>query len=267
MKTITAAAIQMSSSADADRNLADAQRLIGQACELGPQLVSLPELFVCLSADEGRMVALAERFGEGPVQSFLSRMAREHRIHLVGGSIPLRARAKGKVTNTSLLFDPAGKCVARYDKIHLFQYRGKTEAHDERETMSPGRRIVAHDAPFGRVGLSICYDLRFPELYRAMGRPDIVTVPSAFTVPTGRDHWELLVRARAVENQCHVVAACQHGAHDGGRRTWGHTIIVNPWGEVLAHLDDGEGVCSAILDADFQGRCRGRLPALDNRAM
>lgn len=267
MRTITAAAIQMNSSADVDENLSDAQRLIEQACQVGSQLVSLPEFFVCLSADEGKKLSLAERFGKGPIQSFLAKMAAEHHIHLVAGSIPLRSRAKGKVTNTSLLFDPAGKCVARYDKVHLFQYRGKSEAHDENDTMVRGRSVATHDAPFGRVGLSICYDLRFPELYRAMGRPDIVTAPSAFTVPTGRDHWELLVRARAAENQCYLVAACQHGAHDGGRKTWGHSIIVNPWGQVLAHLDDGEGVCTAILDANFLEQCRSRLPALDNRVM
>ena len=267
MRTLTAAAVQMTSNADPESNLERARALVLQACEREAELVALPEFFVCLSSDEGKKIKAAEDFGKGLIQDFLSNLAAECGIHLVGGSIPLRSDIKGKVYNSSLLYGPSGDCIARYDKIHLFRYRGASEAYDESVTMAAGSSVVAHDCPFGRVGMSVCYDLRFPEMFRAMGRPDIIAAPTAFTVPTGRDHWELLVRARAVENQCYVVAPCQSGEHDGGRRTWGHSMIANPWGDVLSVKERGEGVCIAVLDGETLAKCRERLPALDNRMM
>lgn len=268
MKNITASVIQMNSGADLDRNLARARELVLEAArQHRAELVALPEFFVLLSSQEDKKLEIAESFGRGKIQDFLSGLARDEGIHLVGGTIPLKSRSKGKVLNASLLYSPEGVCVARYDKIHLFRYRGKNEAYDETATMVRGRKVVTYDAPFGKLGLSVCYDLRFPELYRSMGRPDVVTAPTAFTVPTGRDHWDLLVRGRALENQCYLLAACQEGEHHGGRKTWGHSMIAGPWGDVLACQEQGEGVCSAVLDAEAQDRCRQRLPALDNRVM
>ncbi len=267
MKDIKVAAIQMTSSADLDANLETATELIDHAVSLGAMLVVLPEFFVCISSDGRKVMSMAEKFGQGKVQSHLSALAVKNGIHLVGGSIPLRSEHKDKVYNTSLLFGPSGDCISRYDKIHLFQYKGRAEAYDESKTMAAGNEPVTYDAPFGRLGMTVCYDLRFPELYRSLGEPDILTVPSAFTVPTGKAHWELLIRTRALENQCYLVAACQCGAHDGGRKTWGHSVIVNPWGDILSGLKKEEGVCCATLESEVLEQCRERLPALRNKKL
>jgi nitrilase len=210
-------------------------------------------------------------FGEGPIQDFLARTARECGVWLVGGTLPLIAADDEHVLNTSLAFSPSGERVARYDKIHLFKFDNGRERYDEARVIEGGSEPVVltvrdrggHD---WRVGLSVCYDLRFPELYRAL-QADVLLAPSAFTYDTGKAHWELLVRARAVENLAFVIAPAQGGVHENGRRTWGHTLIVDPWGEVLGQRDEGPGVVVADLDPARQAQLRAQLPALEHRVL
>jgi deaminated glutathione amidase len=205
--------------------------------------------------------------GKGPIQNFLSRMAKRHGIWLVGGSVPLQASSPDKVRNACLAFDDAGRRVARYDKIHLFGFTRGTEQYDESRTIEAGGEAVAFDSPVGRVGLSICYDLRFPELYRSMGPVDLLVVPAAFTHTTGQAHWELLLRARAVENLCYVLASAQGGTHPSGRRTWGDSMVVDPWGAVLERLAQGPGVVTAEIDPARIAELRASLPALAHRKL
>jgi nitrilase len=261
------AAVQMVSGPDVAPNLATAGRLIAQAAAAGAQLVALPEYFPLIGATDADRLAARETDGAGPIQEFLAGAARQHGLWLVGGSIPLMAEDPARLRNSCLVFDPRGKRVARYDKIHLFGFSKGDETYDEAATIERGERVMTFDSPLGRVGVAICYDLRFPELFRAMGEVDLLVLPAAFTETTGRAHWELLLRARAVENQCHLLAAAQGGRHPTGRMTHGNSMIIDPWGEVLARIDKGEGVIIAELDAQRQVEVRASLPALKHRIL
>ena len=263
------AALQMVSTPEVDHNLAAAGRLIAQAAAAGVQLMALPEYFCLMGRRDDDKLAIAEADGQGPIQSFLADQARRHGVWLVGGTLPIRARDAARVRNACCVYGPDGLRVARYDKIHLFAYDNGRERYDEGRVLEAGDQAVSWQAGNWRVGLSICYDLRFPELYRALMHPpcDLLVVPAAFTHTTGQAHWELLLRARAVENQCWVLASAQGGLHDNGRRTWGHSLIVDPWGQVLDCLAEGEGWVSAELDAGRRDQWRRQLPALAHRRL
>ncbi|AOK15777.1 acyltransferase [Burkholderia cepacia] len=261
------AALQMVSTPDVARNLAEARRLIAEAAGEGAQLVLLPEYFCFMGHRDTDKLALAEPYQDGPIQRFLADAARRHRIWVIGGTLPLKAPEPDRVLNTTLVFDPSGNEAARYDKIHLFNFEKGDESFDEARTIRAGDTVVAFDAPFGRVGLSVCYDLRFPELYRRMGDCALIVVPSAFTYTTGRAHWETLLRARAVENQCYVLAAAQGGKHENGRRTWGHSMLIDPWGEIVAVRDVGASVVLGALDPQRIADVRQSLPAWRHRVL
>jgi len=263
----TVAAVQMVSSPQVSDNLATVRRLVGEAAARGAALVALPEYWPIMGMSDVDKVAHAEQPGSGPIQDCMAGLAREHGIWLIGGTLPLVSKEDGKVLNTTLVYDPQGQAVSRYDKIHLFGFNKGSESYDEARTIVPGETIGSFEAPFGRVGLSICYDLRFPELFRAMGECALIVVPAAFTHTTGRAHWEVLLRARAIENQCYVLAAAQGGMHENGRRTFGHSMLIDPWGEVKAVLPEGEGVVSGVLDPAFLAGVRESLPALRHRKM
>lgn len=261
------AAIQMISTPDVAENTATARRLVGRAAQEGAGLVLLPEYWPIFGMHENDKLAVAEQPGAGPIQDAMASMAREFGIWLIGGTLPLVAPEPGKVLNTLLAYGPDGRCAARYDKIHLFGFTRGEESYNESRTIAPGREIQTLETPLGRVGLSVCYDLRFPELYRAMGQCNLIVVPSAFTWTTGQAHWEILLRARAIENQCYVLAAAQGGRHPNGRRTWGHSMLVDPWGEVQAVLPEGEGVVCGGFDAGALDTVRANLPALKHRVL
>jgi nitrilase len=263
----TVAAVQMVSTPDVNENLATAARLVAEAAAGGATLVTLPEYWPIMGMKDADKVAHAEQPGAGPIQDFMAQAAREHGIWLIGGTLPLVSKEEGKVLNTTLVFDPQGKPVARYDKIHLFGFTKGSESYNESATIVPGESVGSFDAPFGRVGLSVCYDLRFPELYRAMGECALIVVPAAFTHTTGMAHWEVLLRARAIENQCYVLASAQGGTHRNGRRTFGHSMLIDPWGEVKAVLREGEGVVSGELDPAYLAKVRESLPALKHRKL
>lgn len=263
----TVAAIQMISSPSVEDNLATARRLVAQAAAAGAQLVVLPEYWAIMGKQETDKLAHAEQPGSGPIQDGMAQMARQHGIWLIGGTLPLISEQEGKVLNTTLVYDPQGEPAGRYDKIHLFGFTRGTESYNESRTIVPGAQVRSIETPFGRVGLSICYDLRFPELYRAMGDCALIVVPAAFTHTTGSAHWEVLLRARAIENQCYVLASAQGGLHPNGRRTWGHSMLIDPWGEVKAVLPEGEGVVSGEIDLVFLAGVRESLPALAHRTM
>ena len=261
------AAVQMVSGPDLAPNLEAAERLSAAAAAAGARLVALPENFYCIGRHETDKLKLAERDGRGPIQDFLARAARDHRVWLAAGTAPLAGNDAARVRGACLVYDDSGKRVARYDKMHLFRFSAGDERYDEARTLEAGERPVAVESPFGRLALSVCYDVRYPELYRALAPFDVMLVPSAFTVPTGAAHWETLLRARAIENQAYVIAPAQGGIHAGGRRTYGHTMIVDPWGEVLASRVEGEGVVLAELDAARIREVRDSLPATANRRM
>lgn len=261
------AAVQMVSTPVIEENIAAARRLIADAAEQGAQLVLLPEYWPIMGMQESDKVAHAEQFDIGPIQNLMSDMAREHRLWLIGGTLPMVAPEADKVLNTMMVYNPDGEHVVRYDKIHLFSFTKGEESYDEARTIVHGTKVASFDAPFGRVGLSVCYDLRFPELYRAMGDCRLIVMPAAFTYTTGKAHWEILLRARAIENQCYVLAAAQGGKHPNGRRTWGHSMLIDPWGEVKAMLPEGEGVVVGEIDPTFLQRVRESLPALKHRKM
>jgi predicted amidohydrolase len=261
------AALQMVSTPSVERNLESARALIEQAALEGAELAVLPEYFCLMGQSDRDKLAVAEAPGDGPIQRMLADSARRHRLWLVGGTLPLASGETGRVMNANLVFSPQGEQVARYDKIHLFRYDNGREQYDEGRTLKAGAAPVAFAAGDWRVGLSICYDLRFPELYRALMTPpcDLLCVPSAFTHPTGSAHWEVLLRARAIENQCYVVAAAQGGRHENGRRTFGHSLVVDPWGEVVAMRPEGEGVVVAEMKRERIAEVRRQLPALEHR--
>ena len=265
------AAVQMVSATSVHANLASARELLAQAAAGGAELVALPEYFCLLGHKDTDKLALAEPFGAGPLQDFLSRTARALNIWLVGGTVPLICGEPGKAQNSTLVYNPQGNCVARYDKMHLFCFDNGVESYDESRVLVGGTQPVAFDLPsrdghVWRVGLSICYDLRFPELYRALAA-DVLLVPSAFTHTTGQVHWEVLLRARAIENLAFVVAPAQGGLHENARRTWGQTMLVGPWGEVLAQLAQGPAVVTAELQHQALVDARARLPALRHRVL
>ncbi|KGR94935.1 carbon-nitrogen hydrolase family protein [Burkholderia sp. ABCPW 111] len=261
------AALQMVSTPDLERNLADAGRLIADAAGSGARLVLLPEYFCFMGHRDTDKLALAEPYRDGPIQRFLADHAKEHGVWVIGGTLPLCAPEPSRVLNTTLVFDPSGREAARYDKIHLFNFEKGDESFDEARTIRAGDAVRTFDAPLGRVGLSVCYDLRFPELYRQMGDCAMIVVPSAFTYTTGRAHWETLLRARAVENQCYVLAAAQGGKHENGRRTWGHSMLVDPWGEIVAVRDEGAGVVAGEIDPARIADVRQSLPAWRHRVL
>jgi predicted amidohydrolase len=265
------AAIQTVSATTVEQNLASVSPLIARAAEGGARLVALPEYFAMLGRRDRDKLDIGEADGDGPLQNFLSEQARRHRIWLAGGTVPLVSPRLGKVYNASLVYGPDGTRVARYDKIHLFGYQNGEERFDEAATIEPGLTPVVFDLEEGgrrwRVGLSVCYDLRFPELYRALAPLDLILVPSAFTWTTGSAHWEILLRARAIENQCYVLAPAQGGLHENGRRTWGHSLLADPWGEVLQVLPEGEGVLVSTIEQQRIRRARTSLPALTHRVL
>lgn len=264
------AALQMVSTPRVDENLDRARGLIAEAAAQGAGLVALPEYFCFMGPNDRDKLAIAEAPGDGPIQRALSEAAAAHGVWVIGGTLPMRGEAPGRALNASCVYAPDGRLAARYDKIHLFRYDNGRERYDEAQVLHAGADPVAFDAGELRVGLSVCYDLRFPELYRQLTfggarRCDLLAVPAAFTYTTGRAHWELLLRARAVENQCYVIAPAQGGVHETGRRTWGHSMIVDPWGEVLACREEGPGVVIAELDAARIASVRQQLPALEHR--
>ena len=261
------AAVQMISSPNVAENIASARRLVQEAAATGAQLVTLPEYWPIMGLADTDKVAHAEQPGAGPIQDFMAEAALKHGIWLIGGTLPLVSSDAGMVMNTTLVFNPEGKPVSRYDKIHLFGFTKGAEHYDEARTIVPGEAVVMFDAPFGRVGLAVCYDLRFPELFRAMGECTLMVVTAAFTHTTGLAHWEVLLRARAIENQCYVLASAQGGLHPNGRRTFGHSMLIDPWGEVKAVLAEGEGVVAGQVDLQWLASVRESLPALKHRKL
>jgi nitrilase len=265
------ASIQMVSTAVVSENMATASRLVTAAAHDGAQLVVLPEYFCLMGLKDTDKVKVREVLGSGPIQDQLAMLAKQNGIYLVAGSIPLEASDPNKVLNTSLVFNPEGQRVERYDKIHLFGFQTSTERYQESETIeagsTPGMFEITVDGQKWTFGLSICYDLRFPELYRALGQVDCHIIPAAFTYTTGKDHWEILLRARAIENQCYVLASAQGGIHQNQRRTWGNTMLIDPWGAILENLPEGEGFISGVLCKDKLNEVRSKLPALAHRKL
>lgn len=261
------AGIQMASGPNVSSNLSEAERLIEIAVNQGAKLVALPEYFAIMGMKDTDKVAARETEGNGPIQRFLAKTAKKHQIWIIAGSVPLECGSKNKVRNSCLVYDDKGKQVARYDKIHLFGLDLGNEHYREEDTIEPGGEVVTLDTPFGKIGLSICYDLRFPELYRAMGPVDIIVVPAAFTETTGKAHWETLVRARAIENLAYVLAPAQGGYHTSGRETHGDSMIVDPWGVVLDRLPRGSGVVLATINPGYLASLRKSLPALKHRSL
>lgn len=263
------AALQTVATPSVERNLDTARRLIADAAGDGAELVVLPEYFCFMGRDDRDKLALAETPGDGPIQAMLASAARAHGVWVVGGTLPLRSTNAGRAFNACCVYSPTGELAARYDKVHLFRYDNGRESYDEGRVLEAGSTPRACDLGGLRLGLSVCYDLRFPELYRQLMTPpcDVIAVPSAFTHTTGRAHWEVLLRARAIENQCYVIAAAQGGLHENGRRTFGHSLIVDPWGEVLALVETGEGIAMARLDRQRITEVRAQLPALTHRRL
>jgi len=269
--SVRVAAVQMVSKPSVNDNLRDAEALIAEAARAGAQLIALPEYF-CLMGREIDKVVVRESEGKGPIQDFLSSTAARHGIWLVGGTVPLDSGDPNRVLNTSLVFDPRGVRIARYDKIHLFAFAKGDESYDEARTISPGKSVrtfsfTPSGGPSIKVGLSVCYDLRFPELYRSLGEPDLILVPSAFTATTGKAHWETLLRARAIENLCYVLAPAQGGKHENGRATFGHSMLIDPWGVIVASRDEGPGVVIGDIDLARIADVRASLPALAHRVL
>jgi len=264
----TVAAIQMASGPHVEANLLEAERLIAKAAKSGAQLIVLPENFAQMSREADKLT-IREKPGDGPLQSFLSRQAARHQIWLVGGTIPLWGEAEDKVRAACLLFDAHGQLTARYDKMHLFDVHieESQESYRESATIEPGYEPVVAETPFGRLGLTVCYDLRFPELFRALldQGMEILVLPAAFTAVTGKAHWEMLLRARAIENQCYVIASAQGGYHVTGRETHGHSMIIDPWGSVLACLAKGPGMVSAEVERERMDSIRRSFPAIHHR--
>jgi predicted amidohydrolase len=267
MESMKVAAIQMVSTPVLEQNFAVARRLIREAADRGAQLALLPEYWPVMGMHETDKIGCAEQPGIGPIQSCMAEIARECGVWLIGGTLPMAASQANKVLNTTWVFDPDGERVVRYDKIHLFGFTKDDESYDEARTIKPGSKVITFDAPLGKIGLSVCYDLRFPELYRAMGDCALIVVPAAFTYTTGRAHWEILLRARAIENQCYILAAAQGGRHPNGRRTWGHSMLIDPWGEIIAILPEGEGVVIGDVEPHHLQRVRESLPALRHRTL
>lgn len=269
---IRVASIQMISTADVETNLQSAAELIAQAADQGAKFVLLPENFTIMGHEEADKLTVQEPFGQGPLQDFLSAQSQKHGIWLMGGTIPIKTSDPSKAFATCLLYDPEGQCQSRYDKIHLFDVTvdaASTESYKESNTLQAGHEIVVAESPFGNIGMSICYDLRFPELYRSMHEKDvnIITVPSAFTATTGAVHWESLLRSRAIENLCYVIASNQGGRHANNRETWGHSMIIDPWGKILDCVEKGPGFAIADIDLDKQQLLRQSFPCLQHKKL
>ena len=260
------AAIQMVSGADLSKNLNTAKDLIGQAATKGAKLIVLPENFAFMGKSDQERIAIAEEFGNGRIQNFLSALARELKLYLVAGSLALQSDDPQKIRSTSLVYDPQGECIAHYDKIHMFDVKVEDNfgKYQESDSTRPGEQAVVVKTELGNIGLSICYDLRFPEHYRALlaQGADIILVPSAFTKVTGEAHWETLLRARAIENLSYVIAPNQGGEHENTRQTYGHSMVISPWGEVLACVALGEGIAMAEIDLKQQQKQRQNFPAI-----
>jgi deaminated glutathione amidase len=261
------AAVQMTSGASVADNLEHAARLIAQAAQAGASLVLLPENFGLMGLRARDKLDAQETDGDGAQQAFLARSAREHRLYVIGGSVPIACGDPTRAKQSLLVYGPDGTRIARYDKIHLFRFTHGDEDYDEAKTIIAGSEPTTFAAPWGRVGLSICYDVRFPELYRALGDVALIVVPAAFTARTGEAHWETLLRARAIENQCYVLAAAQAGVHPGGRRTWGHSMLIDPWGTVVDVRAEGEGVVIGDIEPGRLADVRHKLPALAHRTL
>ena len=265
MDSLRVAVLQMVSGDDLDHNLAQAEALLRQAAAEGAELALLPEYFYLMPVDERARVALAAPVGDHPLLAWVQRLARELGVWILAGTLPLASHEPSKMHNSSLLIDPQGQLASRYDKLHLFGFCTGQEQYDEAATMTPGREVVSHPLPWGVLRLGICYDLRFPELFRLGPAPDFIALPAAFTHTTGLAHWALLLRARAVENLAFVFASAQGGHHPGGRRTFGHSMIIDPWGRILAQVEEGQGMAIATLDLAAQRTVRSQLPALTHR--
>jgi nitrilase len=261
------AAVQTVSGGDVEANLRAIEPLVVDVARRGARLILLPEYFGIFGARASDKVAVREADGAGMQQSFLSRLAREYGVWIIGGTVPIAISDPARVRSAALVYGPDGERIARYDKIHLFAFSQGTEHYDEGRTIEPGTEPVAFEAPCGRVALSVCYDVRFPELYRSFDDLALIVVPSAFTAVTGAAHWHLLLRTRAVENQCYVLAAAQGGVHDNGRRTYGHSLLIDPWGVVLAQHDEGPGVVVGDIDPERLAQVRRELPALEHRRL
>ncbi len=262
------AAIQTVSSTQLMGNLQNAGNLIAQAVEKGAELVVLPEYFCFMGRKDSDKLSIKEKLGIGPIQQFLSGQAKQYGIWLVGGTLPLDNDDPDRIYNSSLIYDPAGNQVARYDKIHLFGFKKGQESYDESVSIRAGENAPqTFMAPCGPVGVSICYDLRFPEFFRAMGEVNLIVLPAAFTYTTGSAHWEVLLRARAIENQCYVLASAQGGKHENGRRTWGHSVLIDPWGDIVDSVAEGPGVAVGDIDLKRLSDVRESLPALKHRTM
>jgi len=268
MKTnVRVAAIQMVSTDDVAENLKQAHFLIRQAADEGAQLIVLPEYFCMMGLHDQDKLVVAETLNNGPIQHYLSELARDLGVWIGGGTIPIKTNNPQKILNTLLVFNDEGENVCQYDKVHLFSFERGDEKYDESKTILAGQQPVTFKGPAGKIGLSICYDLRFPEIYRAMGPVNLILAPSAFTYTTGKAHWEVLLRARAIENQCYVLAPAQGGTHTNGRKTWGHSMLVDPWGDILAQIDEGQGVVSGNIDFAHIEAIRQSLPALKHRVL
>ncbi len=265
------AAIQMTSVADVAANLRQARSSLEAAARQGAKLAVLPENFAFMAADESARSAIAEPDGSGPIQDFLAQAARECSLWIVGGTIPMASGERERPFAACCVWDDQGRRVGRYDKIHLFDVRvpDSTEAYRESRRTMAGSTPLVIDTPFGNLGIAVCYDLRFPELFRSMldREVNVIAVPAAFTQRTGQAHWHTLLKARAIENLCYVVAAAQTGEHPGGRLTYGHSMVIGPWGEVLAEAAEGPGVVAATMDVDYLRRLRVQFPALSHRRL
>lgn len=265
----TIAVIQMTSVSDVNTNLIEAEKLIENAIAKKSNCVVLPENFALISPDASDIIKNRESFGSGPIQDFLSRTAKKYKIWIIGGTIPLTDTAnQNKAYSACLVYNDQGEVIARYNKIHLFDVliRG-CEEHHESYTISPGHEIIVVNTPFGKLGLAICYDVRFPELFRAMqvAGAEIIILPAAFTVPTGSAHWDALIRARAIENQVYIFAAAQCGTHNPYRNTYGHSMIVDPWGKIIAELGAEPGIANAEIDLNYLYELRNDFPVLRHR--
>ncbi|MDR3476889.1 MAG: carbon-nitrogen hydrolase family protein [Gammaproteobacteria bacterium] len=266
------AGIQMTSTSDVKENLEMAKKLIQQAVDLGAKLIVLPEMFALMGMGPMDKINLREELGHGLIQDFLQTEAKKHRIWLVGGTIPIAiAKDDSRARAACLVFDDQGECVARYDKVHLFDVhlRASQEDYSESKTIEAGDKVVVVQTPFGRLGLGVCYDIRFPELFRRMQAQDveIIALPTAFTYTTGAAHWDVLIRARAIENLAYLVTSCQTGTHTNGRKTYGHTMIVNPWGTVDALLEEGAGVVVGDINLEYMRQLRQDFPVLLHRKL
>lgn len=262
------AAIQMVSGTAVKENLNTAAYWISNAAKNGAKLVVLPEYFCLFGQNDTDKVGIKEEFGSGQIQDFLADQAKQHGIWLAGGSLPLKSPDEDRIYNTTLVYDPTGEVCCRYDKVHLFGFSRNGESYDESVTIRPGDNAPqSFETPFGRVAVGICYDLRFPEFFRALKPVDLIILPAAFTYTTGSAHWETLLKARAIENQCYVLASAQGGKHANGRRTWGHSMLVGPWGDVLDSLPENAGLVEGTISTAKITKVRESLPALRHRVM